>query len=61
MKDIIMTPDGNIDWNANGWPEPNAEGLSEVDGYSTNGMPNEVFDEWQALCWELDWDWTIDG
>lgn len=59
-KDVILTPEGGIDWNANGWPEPNPAFNSSEDGYSTDTMPDEVFREWYAACDILDIDWSAD-
>ena len=56
-KTIIYDENGNIDWNANGWPKPNDVYDSELDGYSTEGMPNDIFDVWLEECEELDTDW----
>lgn len=50
---IIFTDDDNIDWHANGWPEPNPDGIPYEDDYTLDGMPDEIFDEWQLACDEL--------
>lgn len=60
MDSIIRDEDGNIDWNANGWPEPNPTYDTEYDGYSLENMPDYIFDIWQAECDELDIDWSAD-
>lgn len=63
-REIVTDEYGNIDWNANGWPEPNPYGDSHetVDGVelTTDGMPNDIFEEWLDACdlqeqfWELE-------
>jgi hypothetical protein len=60
MDNVICNPDGSIDWNANGWPEPNPGAETMVDGYSTNGMPSDIFDMWMDECDELETGWSID-
>ena len=60
MGSIIFDKNGNIDWNANGWPEPNPGANSVVDGYSTDTMPDDIFDIWIAECNEEE-DWGADG
>lgn len=59
-KTLIYDENGNIDWNANGWPEPNPEGLSMVNGLNTSGMPDDIFDIWQNECDNLDTGWEVD-
>ena len=55
-NDIITDSNGNIDWKANGWPEPNPEAQTMIDGLSTHGMPNDVFNQWLDECDALvDW------
>lgn len=61
LKKIILDSNGNIDWEANGWPKPNAEHLSMLNGLTTNGMPDDIFDEWWNECDNLDTGWSIDG
>lgn len=60
MIHVILNSDGTINWNANGWPDPNPEGLANDGYFSTEGMPEEVFEEWEALCDNLNEDWSID-
>lgn len=60
MEEIILNDDGTIDWNANGWPEPNSEYDSDYDGYSVEGMPDDIFEIWEEACSELDIDWSSD-
>lgn len=60
MDEILYTIDGEIDWNANGWPEPNSEYDSEHGGYSIEGMPDYVFDIWEEQCAMSDIDWSSD-
>lgn len=60
MPSIIFDEDGNIDWNANGWPEPNAGADGEVDGYSIEGMPDDIFDMWLEMCTSSE-DWGVEG
>ena len=60
MGKVIYDDDGNIDWNANGWPVPNDTYDANLDGYTTEGMPNDIFDIWQQECEELDIDWSAD-
>ena len=59
-RKIKLTKSGDIDWNANGWPDPNPEGLSMVNGLSTAGMPDDIFDQWQNECDNLDVGWEVD-
>lgn len=47
---IILHEDESIDWNANGWPEPNPEYDQEFEGYDTDTMPNDIFDQWLWEC-----------
>lgn len=61
-NDIICYEDGSINWNANGWPEPNAGSETSDGKYSTDDMPNDIFDEWLSECDELfDENWSVDG
>jgi hypothetical protein len=60
MDSVIYNPDGTIDWNANGWPEPNGSYDGNLDGYSTENMPDEIFDQWNEECMELDIEWSAD-
>ncbi len=60
MDEIIYDSNGEIDWNANGWPEPNAGYDPGYDGYSTEGMPDDIFDAWYDLCGMLDVGWSSD-
>lgn len=61
MINIKYTKDGDIDWNANGWPEPNPGAEANLNGFSTGGMPDDIFDIWMDECdkledgWEVDW------
>lgn len=59
MDDVIYDDDGAIDWNANGWPEPNLGAETNYDGYSADGMPDDLFDIWLDECQQLS-DWGID-
>lgn len=62
-SNVILTELGEIDWHANGWPNPNPEMSSTEGEYSTRGMPMDIFEEWQTLCdlevgegeWRVDW------
>lgn len=60
MGGVVYYSDDGIDWNANGWPEPNPGRRSEVDGYSILGMPDDIFDQWLEECDELDGGWEAD-
>lgn len=60
MDDIIYDKDGDIDWNANGWPEPNPGAETMENGYSIAGMPDDIFDQWMDECDELDTGWEVD-
>lgn len=60
MNDIIYDDDGNVDWNANGWPEPNPGADASMDGYSIEGMPDDIFDQWINECDNLDTGWEVD-
>lgn len=60
MADIVFNKDGDIDWNANGWPEPNPGADGEKDGYSIEGMPDKIFEEWMNECELLTTDWEAD-
>lgn len=53
MMDVICTDEGGIDWHANGWPEPNMGTETTYEGYSADGMPDDVFDIWLDECYEL--------
>lgn len=62
MTKIIYDDHGSVDWNANGWPEPNVGAETDDGVYTTEGMPDDVFDLWLAECdnmmdngWEVDW------
>ena len=56
--DIIFGEHGEIDWNANGWPEPNPEADGYIDDYTVDTMPEEIFDIWLEACAnEEDWGW----
>lgn len=57
---IIYFSDGTIDWNSNGWPEPNDLYDPQYDGYDTAGMPNEIFEIWEDECEKLDIGWSAD-
>lgn len=54
-----MADNNTIDWNANGWPEPNVEQDTNLDGYSTEGMPDDIFDIWLEECYSLA-EWSVD-
>ncbi len=54
MGNIIFDKNGNIDWNANGWPVPTPGGIGEIDGYNIDDMPDEVFDIWITECNEME-------
>lgn len=57
MDNIIRNSDGSIDWEANGWPEPNPYGMT--DGYDIEDMPDDIFEIWQEECEAFD-DWNVD-
>lgn len=60
-ENIICYPDGSIDWNANGWPEPNPGSETDDGEYTTDDMPNDIFDAWLAECDEMyDDNWSVD-
>lgn len=54
-----MDDESGIDWHANGWPEPNIGAETNYEGYSADGMPDDIFDIWMAECQDLA-DWGID-
>lgn len=60
MYEIIYDTNGEIDWNANNWPEPNSEYDTGYGGYSIDGMPDDIFEIWEEACSELDIDWSSD-
>ena len=60
MNDIIYDEDGNVDWNANGWPEPNPGAETRLNGYTIDGMPDDIFDMWMDECDDLDSGWEVD-
>lgn len=60
MDDVIYNADGSIDWNANGWPEPNPLSDPNYDEYSIDGMPDDIFEVWQGECDDLSTDWSAD-
>lgn len=53
MDDIIYDSDGNIDWNANGWPEPNPGAETDDGEYCIDGMPDDIYDMWMDMCDEM--------
>lgn len=53
MDEIIYDSDGNIDWNANGWPDPNPGAETDDGEYSIDGMPDDIYDQWMEECDEL--------
>lgn len=59
MDEIAFGKYGEIDWEANGWPEPNPERDGYTDGKSVDTMPDDVFDIWLEACAEED-DWGSD-
>ena len=60
MENIILSHNGDIDWNANGWPEPNPAMDANYEGYSTDSMPDDIFDQWQNECENMEDEWEID-
>jgi len=54
MGDVIYYSNGTIDWNSNGWPEPNPGADTDMDGYTTDTMPDDIFDQWLSECDDLD-------
>lgn len=60
MSDIIMMSDGEIAWHANGWPVPNPYEDAEYEGYSAEGMPDDIFDIWLMECQNMSEDWGSD-
>ena len=60
MDEIIYNEDGTINWNENGWPEPNPGMDMNYEGYSTDDMPNDIFDQWLEDCDNLFTDWGVD-
>lgn len=60
MADIIYNSDGSIDWEANGWPEPNPGAETRVNGLSIDGMPDDIYNQWMDECDELDIGWEVD-
>lgn len=64
MPDIITNPDGSIDWNANGWPEPNPFMIYDEDetesGVSLERMPDDIFDVWINECQNEEIEGAID-
>ncbi|MBO5629422.1 MAG: hypothetical protein J5965_10155 [Aeriscardovia sp.] len=60
MSDIIRTADGDIDWEANGWPEPNPGAEPRMNGLSIEGMPDDIYNIWMDECDDLDIDWGVD-
>lgn len=57
---IIYDENGEIDWEANGWPEPNPGAETKVNGFTTDGMPNDIFDQWMDECDDLETGWSVD-
>ncbi len=61
LEGLTLTSSGNIDWHANGWPEPNPGADTYEAGYSIKGMPDDIFNLWMDECdmlddgWEADW------
>lgn len=45
MDGVVLDEFGFIDWEANGWPEPNPYGEGD-----TSGMPFEVWKQWADAC-----------
>lgn len=60
MPDIVYDEDGSIDWNANGWPNPNPLVDPEFEGYDVESMPDDIFELWQSECEEMETDWSAD-
>lgn len=60
MEEIIYNSDGAIDWNANGWPEPNPEHNLNADGFDSTDMPDDIFEIWEYECDDMDIDWSSD-
>lgn len=59
MDNIIMSH-GEIDWNENGWPVPNSYEDPDYEGYSIEGMPDDIFDIWLMECQNMIDDWGSD-
>lgn len=57
---VIYDENGEIDWEANGWPEPNPGAETKVNGFTTDGMPNDIFDQWMDECDDLETGWSVD-
>ena len=60
MESVIYNKNGDVDWNANGWPEPNPASLGEDGEFSIEGMPDEIFDIWLMECESLGEEYSID-
>ena len=56
MSEPIKDEFGLIDWEANGWPEPNPYG----DG-DTSAMPYDIWKEWIEACEFCEMVWENDG
>ena len=54
-----MDDENGIDWHANGWPEPNCGAETTYEGYSADGMPDDIFDIWLEECYALA-EWSVD-
>lgn len=59
-RKIIYDENGNIDWNANGWPEPNPGAETYSNGMNIDSMPNDIFDIWMNECDRLEDNWEVD-
>lgn len=52
---LIADENGDIDWNANGWPEPNPFYLMDLDEIDDpQPMPDEIMDIWEYACEQCD-------
>ncbi len=60
MSDVVRYPNGDINWHANGWPEPNPGAETRLNGFTTDGMPDDIFVQWMDECDELDEGWEVD-
>lgn len=45
MSEVILDEFGCIDWQANGWPDPNPYSAGDTDD-----MPYEVWQQWADAC-----------
>ncbi len=62
MNDVIRYCNGDINWNENGWPEPNAGSETDDGQFNTDDMPDDIFEIWQSECDDMyDENWSVDG